>query len=120
MKTVKEISDQIALLRKAIEKDGYKPVVDGTHLQEHLYYIRRGAIDHLIWVIENEAEKDEQEARALAEWEDELNRRDKMDELEREGIRSADRDIDQIENDLAEQEKKPGKTGINMGCPGRM
>lgn len=79
MKTEKEISDQIALLREAIEKDGYKPVVDGTHLQEHLFYIRRGAIDFLTWAIESEAEKEEQEARAIAEFENQLAAQERED-----------------------------------------
>jgi hypothetical protein len=79
MKTEKEISDQIALLREAIEKEGFKPVVDGTHLQEHLYYIRRGAIDHLTWVIENEVEKEEEADRSVAEYEDMVSQQEKED-----------------------------------------
>ena len=40
MQTEAQIRETIATLRAAMEKDGFVPVVDGTHLKEHLYYRR--------------------------------------------------------------------------------
>ena len=62
MQTETQIRETIGKLRGAIEQDGYKPVVDGKNLAEHLYYIRLGAIQHLEDVIRTQDEIDEAEA----------------------------------------------------------
>lgn len=64
MQTETEIRNTIAALRAAIEKDGFKPVVDGKNLKEHLYYIRLGGIQHLEDVVRTAEEIAEAEAAA--------------------------------------------------------
>lgn len=61
MQTETQIRETIKTLRAAIEKDGFKPVVDGKNLAEHLYYIRLGGIQHLEDVIRTQEEIDRAE-----------------------------------------------------------
>jgi hypothetical protein len=57
-KTVSEIREKIAEIEAAIEKEGFKPEVDGKKLQEHLYFVRIGAIDYLRWMLNEENNED--------------------------------------------------------------
>jgi hypothetical protein len=70
MQTEMEIRETIARLRGAMAADDFKPVVDGTHVKEHLYYIRLGAIQYLEDVVRTQAEIDEADARSddIASW----------------------------------------------------
>ena len=70
MQTEMEIRETIARLRGAMAADDVKPVVDGTHVKEHLYYIRLGAIQYLEDVVRTQAEIDEADARSddIASW----------------------------------------------------
>ena len=61
MQTENQIRETIGKLRAAIDADGYKPVVDGKNLKEHLYYIRLGAIQYLEDVVRTQEEIDEAE-----------------------------------------------------------
>lgn len=56
MQTETQIRETISKLRAAIENEGFKPIVDGKNLKEHLYYLRLGAIQHLEDVIKNQDE----------------------------------------------------------------
>lgn len=62
MQTENQIRETIGKLRADIDADGYKPVVDGKNLKEHLYYIRLGAIQHLEDVVRTPEEIAEAEA----------------------------------------------------------
>ena len=54
MKSEQEIRNEIAILRKAIEDEGFKPVPDGTRLAEHTFHQRMGAILFLEWALAEE------------------------------------------------------------------
>ena len=62
MQTETEIRETIAKLRAAMDSDGFKPVVDGKNLKEHVYFIRLGAIQYLEDVVRTQEEIDEAEA----------------------------------------------------------
>lgn len=64
MQTETEIRETIAKLRAAMDADSFKPVVDGTHLKEHVYYLRLGAIQSLEDVVKTQEEKDAEDALA--------------------------------------------------------
>ena len=64
MQTEEQIRETIAGLRAAMDADDFKPVADGTHLKEHLYYIRLGAIQHLEDVVRSQEEIDAMDAAA--------------------------------------------------------
>lgn len=53
-KTETEIREKIAEIEAAIQTSGFKPEVDGKKLQEHLYFVRIGAIDYLRWMLNEE------------------------------------------------------------------
>jgi hypothetical protein len=56
VKTIEEITAQMAVIRAAIENDGFIPTPDGKNLSEHLYYLRLGVLDGLSMALNGDEE----------------------------------------------------------------
>jgi hypothetical protein len=65
--SIEKIQEQITVLRAAMVADAFVPTTDGKNLNEHLYYIRLGAVQYLEWVVKTKKEEEEDEAEMEAE-----------------------------------------------------